>query len=59
MRRVAFTIAIVASLLQVAPSIAADGCAIGVGVIGACQIAPKPKPERAVHPRHRTAEKRK
>jgi hypothetical protein len=49
---VSFTIAIVASLLQCAPSIAADNCAIGVAAIGTCQMAPKPKPI-VVHPRHR------
>jgi hypothetical protein len=51
---VAFSIAIVASLLQFAPSRAVEVCTIGVAAIGACQIGQHPKPERrAVQPRHR------
>jgi hypothetical protein len=59
MRRVAFSIAIIASLLSFAPSIAAEPCAVGVSAIGACQIGQHRKPERrAVHPRHRVEKPR-
>jgi hypothetical protein len=59
---IAFSIAIIGSLLQFEPSIAANNCAIGVAAIGvspigACQISPKPT--RRAHPRHRATEKRR
>jgi hypothetical protein len=56
-KSVAFSIAIVASLLQLAPSRAVEVCAIGVSALP-CKM-PDRKPEHRTHPRHRAVEKQK
>jgi hypothetical protein len=58
-KSLAFSIAIIASLLQFAPSVAAENCAIGTSAIGVCKLPPHPKPERLAHPRHRAMEQRR